>query len=291
MKKPAIFLSGLFLFLLGLEFVIRQRAAADLGAWETRPFPSPDLQANRIVVLGDSIAFAPDLAAEEAWPALLERRLEQERPDQRWQVINAGVSGNTAADAYARFAQHVRAYHPHTVLIALGLNDCRQVYRAIDQRRITSFTRNESFAKTYGLGRFYLFRALLNHLAPLPTADYTIEQEANGPRVPPETFAALLKWLVNASKRLHAQPILLSLTPISEELDPARSSEFAHWSGYNALVEEIARRLQVPLIAVSQPFPDASYWAADGVHLSALGETEIANRVWAGLQPQLAIGN
>jgi lysophospholipase L1-like esterase len=283
-KKSAFLLSGFFLLLFGLELTIRRRAYADRGAWRTRPLPSPDLQATRIVVLGDSIAFGPDLAAEQAWPALLEQRLKHAYPDRRWQVINAGIPGNTTADAYARFDQHVRAYRPHLVLIALGLNDCRQVYRAIDRRRIAAFLRYENFAGTYGLGQFYLFRAILNHLAPLPEVDYSIQREADGPRVPPDTFSSLLDWFVNASKRMHAQPVLLSLTPISEALAPARRAEFARWSEYNTLVGRVAHKRQAPLIEVSHPFPDASYWAADGVHLSAAGETAVADRVWAGLQ-------
>jgi len=288
-SKLLYLLFGLILSLLGLEITLRRRTAARISA--IRP-PAPlDVHATRIVVLGDSIAHAPDLPAEQAWPAQLEIQLREAYPNRPWQVINAGVSGNTTADAYVRFDQHVRAYHPHLVFIALGLNDCRQVYRAIDQRRISSFFRNENFAETYGLGRSYLFRAILNRFAPLPVADYTMEQEAKGPRVPPETFTSLLIWFVNASKRLPAQPVLISLTPVSENITPSRRQEFAHWSDYNTLVGQTARRSQVPLIDVSQPFPDVQHWADDGVHLTAAGEAEITQRVWTGLQQSLTINN
>jgi len=271
--------------LLGLELFLRQRAAIRDRA--IRP-PGPiDASATRIVVLGDSIAHAPDLPAQQTWPTLLEKRLRETYPDRRWQVINASVSGSTTADAYVRFDQHVRAFHPHIVLIALGLNDSRQVYRAIDKRRIASFYRKE----TFGFGESYLYRAILNLLAPLPVADFTVDQKAQGPRVPPETFTALLTWFVDASRRLSAQPTLVTLTPVSEEFDPSRRQEFARWSEYNTLVGQTARTLQVPLIDVSQPFPEVHYWADDGIHLSATGEAEIAQRVWASLQQLLTIPN
>ena len=135
--KPIYLFLGFVLSLLGLELLLRQRSAIRSRA--IRP-PGPiDASTTRIVVLGDSIAHAPDLPAEQAWPALLEKHLQDGYPDRRWQVINASVSGSTTADAYVRFDQHVRAFRPDLVLIALGLNDCRQVYRAIDRRRIASF--------------------------------------------------------------------------------------------------------------------------------------------------------
>lgn len=281
--KPVCLIFGFALSLLGLEFFLRQRAA--IRARAIRP-PGPlNASATRIVVLGDSIAHAPDLPAEQAWPALLEKHLRETYPGHRWQVINASVSGSTTADAYVRFDQHVRAFLPDLVLIALGLNDCRQVYRAIDKRRIASFYRKQ----TFGLGGSYLYRAILNRLAPLPIADYTIEQKAEGPRVSPETFAALLHWFVSACQRLPAQPVLVSLTPVSKEFAPSRRQEFALWSEYNTLVGQTARKLQVPLIDVSQPFPDVQHWADDGIHLSATGEAEIAHRVWVMLQPSLTI--
>ncbi len=281
------FIVGLTLLFLGAEIVLRRRSARRA----MRP-PAPlNLQATRIVVLGDSIAHAPDLPAEQAWPALLEKRLQKAYPDRRWQVFNASVSGNTTADAYARFDDHVRPCQPHIVLIALGLNDCRQVYRAIDHRHIFAFLRNENSAESFGLSRSYLFRAILNRIAPLPVVDYTVDQEANGPRVPPDTYLSLLTWFVDASKHLHAQPVLISLTPISEALDPTRRAEFAHWSEYNALVEEVARTQEVPVIDVSQPFPTTAHWADDGVHLTATGEAEIAKSVWTGLQQSLTISD
>jgi lysophospholipase L1-like esterase len=268
-----------------MELFLRRRAS--IRASVIQPPEPLDASATRIVVLGDSIAHAPDLPAEQAWPALLEKHLQDAYPDRRWQVINASVSGSTTADAYVRFEQHVRIFRPDLVLIALGLNDCRQVYRAIDERRIASFYRSE----TFGFRKSYLYRAVINRLAPLPVANYTVDRAAKGPRVSPDTFSALLTWFVDASRQLPAQPALVSLTPVNETFDPSRRREFARWSEYNTQVGQIADTLQVPLIDVSQPFPDTQCWADDGIHLSATGEIEVAQRVWTSLQQSSTIIN
>lgn len=279
----------IFLVLLaaaGGEWLLRQRAAAASGDWETRPLPEPDLKATRIVVLGDSIAYGSDLPAAAAWPSLLAERLQRRYPGRRWQVINAGVSGHTSADAYVRFHEHVSRYEPHLVLIALGLNDLRQVRRSHDARRRALFARNE---RTWW-GKSYLARALSYRLLPLPTPTPAMEdQPAGEARVSADEFTAILTWLLRQTQRLGAQPVLLTLAPLSPGLNGARRAEFARWSQYNALLRETARNLNVPFIELSHRFTVDQPWLADGVHLSAEGEAAVAERVWQGLhRPTIA---
>jgi acyl-CoA thioesterase-1 len=73
-----------------------------------------------IVALGDSLTAGLGVAADEAYPALLEARLRQERLDYR--VVNAGVSGDTTAGALRRVDWVLRA-RPAIVIVALGAND------------------------------------------------------------------------------------------------------------------------------------------------------------------------
>jgi acyl-CoA thioesterase-1 len=74
----------------------------------------------RLLVLGDSLAAGYGLAAEEAFPAQLERALQQAGHDVT--VINAGVSGDTTAGGLARL-DWALADNPHLVLVELGGND------------------------------------------------------------------------------------------------------------------------------------------------------------------------
>jgi acyl-CoA thioesterase-1 len=73
-----------------------------------------------IVALGDSLTAGLGVAADEAYPALLQARLARDgRP---YRVVNAGVSGDTTAGGLRRLDWVLRA-HPSIVIVALGAND------------------------------------------------------------------------------------------------------------------------------------------------------------------------
>lgn len=73
-----------------------------------------------IVVLGDSLSAGYGLAAEDAFPAQLERALVDNGYPVR--VVNAGVSGDTSAGGAARL-EWALADNPDMVVVALGAND------------------------------------------------------------------------------------------------------------------------------------------------------------------------
>jgi acyl-CoA thioesterase-1 len=73
-----------------------------------------------IVALGDSITSGLGVAADEAYPALLEVRLR--RDGYAFRVVNAGVSGDTTAGGLRRVDWVLRA-QPEIVIVALGAND------------------------------------------------------------------------------------------------------------------------------------------------------------------------
>jgi acyl-CoA thioesterase-1 len=73
-----------------------------------------------VAFLGDSLTSGWRLREDEAYPALVARALaERGRPVR---VLNAGVSGDTAADALARLPP-VLARRPDVLVVALGAND------------------------------------------------------------------------------------------------------------------------------------------------------------------------
>ena len=83
------------------------------------PVPSRDT-APRIVFLGDSLTAGLGLAADDAYPALLQRRLDKQ--GYRYTVVNAGVSGDTSAGGVRRLDWSLDG--PVAVLVvALGGND------------------------------------------------------------------------------------------------------------------------------------------------------------------------
>jgi len=75
----------------------------------------------RVVVLGDSITAGYNLEPQEAYPALLQEKIKAEGWD--YEVINAGLSGDTTAGGRRRIEWVLAGRAPEVVMIALGGND------------------------------------------------------------------------------------------------------------------------------------------------------------------------
>jgi acyl-CoA thioesterase-1 len=84
------------------------------------PATAPKPTGPRIVVLGDSLTAGLGLAPEEAYPAVLERRLRDEGFN--YQVVNAGVSGDTSAGGLSRIDLALQG-DVRVLIVALGGND------------------------------------------------------------------------------------------------------------------------------------------------------------------------
>jgi acyl-CoA thioesterase-1 len=96
-------------------------AALALGIGLVAALAPPARGAERVVVaLGDSLTAGLGVAAEEAWPALIEARLHREGYPYR--VVNAGVSGDTTAGGLRR-VDWVLRNRPQVAVVALGAND------------------------------------------------------------------------------------------------------------------------------------------------------------------------
>ena len=74
----------------------------------------------RIVAFGDSLTAGMGVPLEDAYPARLQRRLDEQSV--RYRVINAGVSGDTTAGGLRR-VEWVLKSRPAIVILELGAND------------------------------------------------------------------------------------------------------------------------------------------------------------------------
>jgi acyl-CoA thioesterase-1 len=83
-----------------------------------------------IVAVGDSLSEGLGVAEEFAYPALLEKKLQS--GGYHYQVINAGVSGETSSGTLARI-KWVLTLKPDIVILAIGANDG---FRGIDPELI-----------------------------------------------------------------------------------------------------------------------------------------------------------
>jgi len=76
--------------------------------------------APRIVALGDSLTSGRGIGKAEAYPAVLQDRLEN--AGYEYQVVNAGVSGDTTARALRRYRDALVG-DVRVLILALGAND------------------------------------------------------------------------------------------------------------------------------------------------------------------------
>ena len=79
----------------------------------------------RILILGDSLTEGFGVSAEEAYPSLLEEKLNGElspRTKLSYKVVNGGISGATTSGGVSRIEWFLKA-KPDYLLVALGGND------------------------------------------------------------------------------------------------------------------------------------------------------------------------
>ncbi|MBI2398432.1 MAG: arylesterase [Xanthomonadales bacterium] len=73
----------------------------------------------RVLVFGDSLSAAFNLAPEQGWVHLLDAKLQKTG----WRVANASISGETTAGGAARIEAVLAEQQPEIVIVELGAND------------------------------------------------------------------------------------------------------------------------------------------------------------------------
>lgn len=89
-----------------------------------RPVPA----ASRVLALGDSLTFGTGAPGDGAYPAVLAELTG-------WDVINAGVPGDTSAQALQRLPALLQTHSPALVLVSIGGNDLLRRLPEDDLRR------------------------------------------------------------------------------------------------------------------------------------------------------------
>jgi acyl-CoA thioesterase-1 len=92
-----------------------QQAPASAAADE-RSDPRP-----RIVLLGDSLTAGLGLAVEDAYPSLLQKKIDAD--GLQYRIVNAGVSGDTSAGGLSRLDWALDGGDVRVLVVALGGND------------------------------------------------------------------------------------------------------------------------------------------------------------------------
>lgn len=170
----------------GDEPLVNPAGDAQAGASSS---PAPEVVAGpRVVFLGDSLTAGLHLPSDQAYPAVLERRLAARGVPIA--LVNAGISGDTTAGGLARLDWLLKQ-EPDLLVVALGVNDglrgqpvtsIEQNLRAICERALASGTRvcllGMRLPPNYGFEYTSEFAALFDRVAAqleLPYLPFYIE--------------------------------------------------------------------------------------------------------------------
>ncbi|MDQ3584654.1 MAG: arylesterase [Acidobacteriota bacterium] len=120
-----------FLFYLSLFFVVAlaacnggeaQRSSASQSVSDSAPVAAmPAESLPKIVAFGDSLTAGYGLPAHESYPSLLQEQLAKD--GYQYEVINAGVSGDTTAGGLRRIDWALAQGDVRFVILELGAND------------------------------------------------------------------------------------------------------------------------------------------------------------------------
>jgi lysophospholipase L1-like esterase len=93
------------------------------GMRDDEPHPKNDNSLNRIAVLGDSFTFGFGVRGENTYPNVLERLLNKEIDDRRFEVLNFGVGGYSTRDEALVFKHKAIKWNLDLVIFGYVFND------------------------------------------------------------------------------------------------------------------------------------------------------------------------
>lgn len=95
------------------------------------------VQAQTLLVLGDSLSAGYQMQVAQSWPALLNQKWQEEGG--KHTLLNASISGETTQGALARLPALLKEHNPDWLLIELGGNDgLRGFAPTITRQNLTS---------------------------------------------------------------------------------------------------------------------------------------------------------
>jgi len=107
---------------------------------------NPDNSTIRILALGGSTTYGPELERDQAYPAVLEQILQERFPDTPIKVLNAGVPWYTSMHSLLRYISHYADWKPHIIIVLHAFNDIFQT----SEGRLTSGQFRNDYGHFFG---------------------------------------------------------------------------------------------------------------------------------------------
>ena len=115
-----------WLLTLGLRALLPALIACSASTAFGQETSSDAERAHTVLVLGDSLSAAHNLAESQGWVALMQKRLaglDGKSATPAWSIVNASVSGETTSGGLSRLPELLDVVQPGWVLLELGAND------------------------------------------------------------------------------------------------------------------------------------------------------------------------
>lgn len=137
------------------------------GVRDDEPIGPKPARERRVVVLGDSIAFAVQVEARETFCERLEQRLNRRQDGWRYRVINAGVQGYGPSEVVRFYETVANAFEPDLILaVTFVANDAVEAldraWRLGDERSAAEQARDETERRLRRLVRRSMVLQIVN---------------------------------------------------------------------------------------------------------------------------------
>jgi lysophospholipase L1-like esterase len=209
----------------------------------------------RILAIGDSCTFGWGVDQDDAYPQLLQQRLDRGPQAGRYRVINAGVPGYTSYHGRLYLAERGLALQPAVVIAGFGFNDIvpsGDVRTSLEwQRRLMPLLRLDDALLDWS--RLWRWMRIKTLRPPSPDAPV---------RSSPADFGENIHEIVRLARGAGAQVVLIDF------LD-RNSPQREHIAALHGAAEELG----VPLIAYEGPRIDVVHPTAEG-YVWLAGEVE-----------------
>lgn len=250
----------------------------------------------RIVATGGSTTFAVYLPWDQSYPYYLQEVLRERLGTERIEVVNAGLTGSTAAESFHRLPTQILPVEPDMVVVYHAFNDLLPRVFNDYEDDYYHFRRSDP-NNPPGLTRLYLYRLALRVLSPAYFHEnYNLANQVWKTENLPLTDTELSRNFLESNNdafRFNMDNILALLQ--AQDIQPvlatfALAPDIWHWQEIippymwelgigenNVAIRELAEKHGVPLV----PFAEASfndgkeYYDArmfdDSIHMSPAG--------------------
>jgi lysophospholipase L1-like esterase len=246
-------------------------------------------EAVRFVALGDSIVHGHMVPEDRAWPAVLLALLRQHRPQTSWDMVNSGACGETMVQGLERLERDALRHQPDVLFIAFGLNDCHLAHSATDAWRVRQTLPEIAYGP---LGKFRAYRAVKRRLDGM-RGGTSMPQACQQERVGPAAFLGSMEQMIERAKQAGVPHVfLMTMTPVDDRAlnlwpNELRERQRIAYEQYNRVIRATALAMSTSLIDAEADMPienRSSFLDYDGIHLTPLGQEELAQVVYRTLE-------